>query len=59
MWCSKQAAVPALWLFPFNLAHPILCGGSIEQLGNYRSEELCVWSVVSFEGELQEGQDRR
>lgn len=42
MWRSKQATVPALWLLPVNLARSVLRRGSIEQLGNYRSEELRV-----------------
>lgn len=58
MWSPKQATVPALWLLPFNLARPVFRRGHIEQLGDHGSEKLCVWSVVSFEDELQEGKDR-
>lgn len=54
MWRSKQAAIPALWLLPFNFARPVLC---IEQPENYGSKELCVCSVVSLKGELQERKD--
>jgi len=58
MWSSKQATVPTLWLFPFNLARPVLRRGRIKQLGDYGGKKLCVCSVVPFEDELQEGKDR-